>query len=89
MIHHMPQTDVPQFETYHPRQGNGAVLDVRGTYICLTDTPRSAITLLLMRGCCWRAALCFAVDVEQSGLLGASISNEAPCVCVWYFKIEL
>lgn len=52
MIHHMPETDVPQFETYHPRPGNGTGVDVRGTYICLTDTPRFAITLLLMRAYC-------------------------------------
>lgn len=52
MIHHMARTDVPQFETYHARQGNGAVVDVRGSSICLTDTPRFAITLLLMRVCC-------------------------------------
>lgn len=77
----MPETDVPRFETYHLRQGNGAVLDVRGTYTCLTDTPRFGITLQLMRVCCWCAALCFAVDVDQSGLLGASISNKALCVC--------
>lgn len=34
-----------------------------------------------MRVYCWCAVLCFAVDVEQSGLLGASISNKALCVC--------
>lgn len=29
MIHHMPETDVPQFETYHLSQGNGTVVDVK------------------------------------------------------------
>lgn len=77
----MPETDVPQFEMYHLSQANRIMVDVRCSYICLTDMPRFGITLLLMIAYCWCVVLCFVVDVEQSGLLGASISNKALCVC--------
>lgn len=78
----MPETDVPQFETYHLSQANRTMVHVRCSYICLIDMPRFGITLLLMIAYCWCVVLCFVVDVEQSGLLGVSISNKAVCVCV-------
>lgn len=80
MIHHISETDVPQFEIYHLSQANRTMVDVRCSYICLTDMPHFGITLRLMKAYCWCVVLCF-VDVEQSGLLGASISNKALCVC--------
>lgn len=66
---------------YHLSQANRTIVDVRCSYICLTDMPCFGITLLLMITYCWCVVLCFVVDVEQSGLLGASISNKALCVC--------
>lgn len=77
----MPQIDVPRFETYLLSQADRTMVDVRCSCICLRDMPRFGITLLLMIAYCWCVVLCFAVAVEQSGLLGASISNKALCVC--------